>query len=440
MASPVVEQVVESATTTAGTSHTITAPTWTANQLLVIVLDKGSTAATISQSSGPTVTEILDENAANGLYAAYRFMQAGDSGNIVLTSSASTRTASGALRISGASRTVAPVIASATSTTGSSTTPDPPATTSPVATRDCLVIAFCGSAGEQADDETYVTNFPANYTGQVEKTCGVAGTNLGGMIGAASRAVSAMSAAENPGTFTVSENNSWRANTILIYPHLEVDAASAAYTVDAPTATNIVADRFIDAAPGTYTLTGFDAAVVAGRVVDAQPGSYSFTGQDAALIADRMIDAETAVFVVTGIDATLAYTPVSSETAFNAEPGSFTVTGTLASLVADRAIHAEPGSYALAGQVAGAIADRVIDAAPGAFALTGVEAAVIADRAIAALAGAYTVNGTDASLIVDRVIQTAPGEFLVTGVATTLDYSGAAAVIARLHLLTHVGE
>ena len=62
MASPVIEQTVESASpTTAATAHTCTLPTATAGQLLLIIADKGSTSATVTDTSGVGLSELLDE-------------------------------------------------------------------------------------------------------------------------------------------------------------------------------------------------------------------------------------------------------------------------------------------------------------------------------------------------------------------------------------------
>lgn len=215
MASPVVEEAIESNLTTAGTSHVVTLPTATADQLLLVVIDIGSTAATFNAHT--ELTELLDEGVANGLYIAYRWMNGAEPASYTLTSSASTRSAHVAYRLSGAENpaTQAPEIG--TTATGTSTTPDPPAAVMTGGSKDYLVVACFGMAGEQADDDTLVTTFPTNYTvGQIEKTCGVAGTNLGGMLGAAGRQLTA--SAENPGTFTAIDNAAWRAQTITIHP------------------------------------------------------------------------------------------------------------------------------------------------------------------------------------------------------------------------------
>lgn len=227
MASPVVESVTESATTTAGTSHIVNMPaTRPDGDLYIVVHDIGSTAATWTHTGW---TELLDEGVANGLAIAYR-VGSSEPASYTFTTSANTRSADAVYRISGAEApgTQAPEIG--TTATGTSTTPDPPAAVMTGGSKDYLVIALFGMAGEQADDDTLVTTFPTSYsTGQVEKTCGVAGTNLGGMLGAAARALTA--SAENPGTFTAIDNAAWRAQTITVHPATIVDAnAEIAWT------------------------------------------------------------------------------------------------------------------------------------------------------------------------------------------------------------------
>jgi hypothetical protein len=217
MASPVVEQAIESNTTTAGTSHVVTLPTATAGQLLLIILDKGSTSATINAHA--SLTELLDEASANGLYIAYRQMDGTEPASYTLTSSASTRTARIAYRISGAENpaTQAPQIA--TTATGTSATPDPPASATPASSKDYLFIAFYGADGEEADDDTWSDTPPTNYTPSPPRqiACGIVGTNLGGLLAAAERQLTTGSA-ENPGTFAKDVSAGWGAQTIMVHP------------------------------------------------------------------------------------------------------------------------------------------------------------------------------------------------------------------------------
>lgn len=222
MAFPVVQQVVENSTPTAGTSHVINLPTATAGQLLLIILDKGSTAASVNAHA--SLTELLDEALANGLYIAYRWMDGTEPASYTLTTSASTRSASMAYRISGAENpaTQAPQIG--TTATGTSATPDPPAVTPTGGAKDYLWIPFVGMAGEEADDDTWSNTPPTSYTPSPprQKACGIAGANLGGLITSAERALNAST--ENPGTFNVDVSAAWRAQTVVIYPAAVADA------------------------------------------------------------------------------------------------------------------------------------------------------------------------------------------------------------------------
>lgn len=231
MAFPTVQTQATSATSTAGTNHVVTLPTGiAANDLILILMDIGSVAATLNPHAD--YIELLDENSANGLKILYRYAAGGET-NPTLVSSASTRDATVTYRISGAINpaTQAPQIG--TTSSGANANPDPPTCTPTGGAKDYLWVTFCGSAGEQADDGTFCTAFPTNYAdAQAEKTCGVAGTNLGGLIAAATRQANA--ASENPGTFTISETLGWRAQTIAIHPAPPPAAVPAIYPIMAP--------------------------------------------------------------------------------------------------------------------------------------------------------------------------------------------------------------
>ena len=214
---PVIEGTAESSTNTAGTSHVITLPaSIAATDLVLILMDIGSTSATLNALTD--WTEDLDESSANGL-KILRYTGTGVPSNPTFTSSATTRSASIAYRISGADKTIAPQIAGTTAT-GSSATPDPPSVTpTGGVSKSYLFIAFFGAAGEELDDDTWSDTPPTNYlpSPPLQKACGTAGTNLGGMIAAASRQL-ATGSAENPGTFAKDVSASWRAQTIIVHP------------------------------------------------------------------------------------------------------------------------------------------------------------------------------------------------------------------------------
>lgn len=215
MAFPVVEGTAETAVTSAGTSHAITLPASIAGtDMVLILMDIGSTSATLN-----TLTdwgEILDESSANGLKILV-YTGAGVPGNPTFTSSASTKSASIAYRISGAEKTITPEIGSTGS--GSSVNPDPPAVTptGPAngGAKDYLWLTMFGRAGEEADDDTWTTAAPSGFTNLLQIACGTVGTNLGGMVAASQLQFPASSL--DPGTFTCA-TGAWRAQTIVVHP------------------------------------------------------------------------------------------------------------------------------------------------------------------------------------------------------------------------------
>lgn len=224
MASPAVAATNKSSTNNAGTTHTVNLPAFTGGsaandigQLLLVVLDKGSTAATINALAG--WNELLDENSGNGLYVAWRKVDGTEGSTITLTSSASTRSAEITFRISGAADPAVTPPTVGTTSSGTSATPDPPASSTPPSSKDYLFIAIAGMAGEEADDDTWGNTPPTNYlpSPPLQKACGTAGTNLGGLILAASRQLTTGSA-QDPGTFGVDVSAAWRAQTLLVHP------------------------------------------------------------------------------------------------------------------------------------------------------------------------------------------------------------------------------
>lgn len=328
MASPVVQEAIESNTTSAGTNHVVTLPTATAGQLLLIILDKGSTAATIDAHA--SLTELLDENLANGLYVAYRQMDGTEPASYTLVSSASTRSAHIAYRISGAAdpATQAPEIG--TTGSGSSATPDPPSSAAPAESKDFLFVAFYGAAGEEADDDTWSDTPPTNYTPSPprQKACGVAGTNLGGLLAAAERALTT-GTAENPGTFAKDTSAAWRSQTIMVHPAASVlvtpGTASLTTALFAPTVT----------ATDNQTVTPGTAALVTARFTPTvtATANVSVTPGIATLTTTAFAPAVTVgVRVVPGIAtlATATFAPSVTTTA------NVTVTPGIATLVTTR--------------------------------------------------------------------------------------------------------
>lgn len=215
MAFPVVEATAESATATAGTSHIVSLPAGIVSGELILILSaKGSTAATFNALAG--YSELVDENAANAFTIWAHQGDGTEGATVTFTSSASTRSAEVSYRISGAQPLATQAPELSTVATGTSVNPNATTCTPTGGARDYLWITTFAMAGEQADDDTLVTATPTNYTNTLEKTCGVAGTNLGGMIASAERQLNA--ASEDAGAWTAIDNAAWRAYTIAVHP------------------------------------------------------------------------------------------------------------------------------------------------------------------------------------------------------------------------------
>ena len=267
MASPVVAGTAESSTPTAGANHILD---WTglgpvaAGDLLLVIMDIGSTAATLNAHAD--YTELLDENVGNGLKILYRWATGGETAP-TFVSSANTRSAEITYRITGAENpaTQAPQIG--TTSSGTSATPDPPVSATPGSTKDFLFIAFYGAAGEEADDDTWSDTPPTSYTPSPPrmKACGVAGTNLGGLIAAAERALNT-GTAENPGTFAKDVSIAWRAQTIMVHP---ASTQTFPQTLTATTVTSAATRQLQANKPMTATIV--TSIATATKLIVTQP-------------------------------------------------------------------------------------------------------------------------------------------------------------------------
>jgi hypothetical protein len=327
VAFPVVQQAVENSTNTAGTSHVINLPTATAGQLLLIILDKGSTSATINAHA--SLTELLDEASANGLYIAYRWMDGSEPASYTLTSSASTRTASIAYRISGAMNPAVTPPQIGTTATGTSATPNPPASATPPSAKDYLFIAFAGMAGEEADDDTWGNTPPTNYTPSPprQKSCGTAGTNLGGLILSAERQLNTGSS-EDPGTFGVDVSAAWRAQTITIHPSdnklVTPGIATLAIATFAATV-SVTSNVRVTPAPATLTTTKFAPTVTSPRRVTPSTAALT-TARFAPTVTasdNKLVAPSASSLTITGYAPTVSVTTGSGVTV---TPGKLSLT------------------------------------------------------------------------------------------------------------------
>lgn len=245
-----VVSTAETAVSTAGTSHLLTMPaSIAAGDLVLVTMDIGSTSATVNALAG--WTEILDEASANGLKIMW-YTGAGVPSAPTFVTSASTRSATIVWRITGADKSITPQIG--TTSTGTSLNPAPPASASISVTKGYLFVTFVGMAGEEADDDTWGNTPPTNYlpSPPLQKACGTVGTNLGGLIVAASRVLTTGST-ETPGTFNVDVSAAYRAQTVTVHPATWTENRLGTITL---VGTKVETNSQTVNRTGTITLTG----------------------------------------------------------------------------------------------------------------------------------------------------------------------------------------
>lgn len=162
------------------------------------------------------------------------------------------------------------------------------------------------------------------------------------------------------------------------------------------------AEYSLNAAPGSFAVTGVAAGALAARMVNAAPGSYALTGVAAGALAGRMINAQPGSYALTGVAASLDWTPFVSTYSLVAEPGAFAVTGFGASFDVARALVAQPGAFAISGAPAGVAASRHLDAQPASYTMIGFPAGLVGSTlqhyALNAQPGSFTVDGVDVFL------------------------------------------
>ena len=108
---------------------------------------------------------------------------------------------------------------------GNSTSPDPAIVTPTGGAKDYLWLAVMGIQGEQTSPPT----FPANYTiSQIAADSGVAGLPTTNVRVAGAKRTDLNAASEDPGAFTVSAADEWRAFAVAVHPA----GAAEAMTVD----------------------------------------------------------------------------------------------------------------------------------------------------------------------------------------------------------------
>lgn len=189
-------------------NHTVNLPAGINAGDLLLVFFASDGNPTIGFPGGWTC--LFQEWAAGGSPAVrfgcwYRIADGGEGATINVTTSASERSAHTSYRIVdyfGVPEAGTPVAS------GPTPNPDPPSSSPSWGALDTLWLAACGY-----DSNKTVTFYPTNYTdGRNDLANQVDGCG----VGTARRELNA--ASENPGTFTISGNDQWVANTVAIQP------------------------------------------------------------------------------------------------------------------------------------------------------------------------------------------------------------------------------
>lgn len=200
----------ESALTSAGTSFTVNFTQTTGDLVIACIALATSTTITV----GDSFTNWT--NANTNLHLIYKVLDGSEGGTVVVTIGASTKAAATAYNIQNFSGTPEPTTPGA-AVTGADTTPDPPNLTPSGGSQDYLWIACFRQAGEEADDDTWCTAAPTNFTNLLQKTSGVGGAAASNCsVGSAEFTSTASSL--DPGTFTVAQSLAWSARTIAVNP------------------------------------------------------------------------------------------------------------------------------------------------------------------------------------------------------------------------------
>jgi hypothetical protein len=206
--------------------------------------------------------------------------------------------------------------------------------------------------------------------------------------------------------------------------HLDPTTAQTPMTVQANTASAVVAisfepSLFIDAAAGSYALTGTAATPKHGWRPTAGAGSYALTGTAATPKHGWRVAADAGSYTLTGANASLLH---AWKTVAGAE--SYTLTGADATLTisANKTVTAGAGSYVLTGSDATPRHAWKPTAGVGSYTITGQTASIVHGWEAVAGAGSYDLTGSDATLT-----KVSPGAFSIVAGQGSYELSGAAA-------------
>ena len=210
-----------------GTTHTVNLPaSITSGDLLLAFFafdDAGADVIAgfpVDWTAIPNVSGAVGPSRTAGLEGYYRVADGSEGSTISVTTDSTEATRSVTYRITGYSGT--PEGAGFSPPTSGNNSPNPPSLAPSWGASDTLWIAVCANDGSPT-----VTGIPTNYTDGLHSQS----TNSGHCsVGTARR--EALTGTEDPGTFTISASEQWRAATVAIQPTavVPVDTAEDRFT------------------------------------------------------------------------------------------------------------------------------------------------------------------------------------------------------------------
>ena len=263
MAFPQVDAVNGGNNTEDSTEHTVNLPANISAGNLLLVFFASDEVPTITFPEG--WTQLFQEvNATCIKFGAwYRIADGEEGATITVTTSASEQSAHTSYRITGYSGTPE----AGTATTGYTVNPNPPNLTPSWGAADTLWFASCSN-----DFLPIVTVYPTDYTdGRYDNSYTINGC----LVGTARRELNAVS--EDPGTFTLSFQELWVANTVAIKPVGPVTHEGAATLSGVGTLAGISVVTFIGKSTlaGVGTLASIGVITAIGKVTLAGVGTLA---------------------------------------------------------------------------------------------------------------------------------------------------------------------
>jgi len=210
---PTVESITASTFTDNTTGHAVAMPaTVNVGDLLIILFIGEGGGVCNNTPSGWTL--LWQEDGSGATFCAYAIDAIGDedSTTVDVTTSLVTNAAVQTYRISGWVGTLSGLESAFDTGATDSTTPDPDSLTASWGVDDNLWIAWMGAINDAETCSAYPTNFDDNQT----QTVADSGVNDSAEGCSATRNLN--TATQDPGTFTISDSESWMAATLVVQP------------------------------------------------------------------------------------------------------------------------------------------------------------------------------------------------------------------------------